>query len=827
MTRVHRISLVACARVIFGALLVAVLAWDVAWAQIIPKGEYRNLRRAKVWTGLTNFGQHGPDRDGSRRTSTDGVNYPGRNRLTGSLWSARQWPGARTHMQRYLNRTSTARNLGTYIITKPDPAEYKPDGAKTYNVSFSGLSVSSDITPVRYPIESMPEGVAGVGFEHLHPVAELPMASWWADGGPHLDANKVLEIHNNDFGKYMKPEHKRFGEVLGISHWTTETGITGTKKIYQWSFRDYDDFIIVENIFENTGDTDGDGVADLNGGAGLTLDDTYFSFYNYFWPTEGGTSNFDIGVIGGLGFQVWLLRWPESRNYEIVTDDVYRYTEAPNYMAADPVHADVADAIGLKMSYAFDWDSPLTAWDDVGDPHVPEIQCCRGRQNFQERGEIMAGQYVGVIPLDWDPTDGFANDNETYVPPRVMDQPFAVPWFPHKEEPEINRHSEDEIALALVSVTRLGERPSMFNLDGRTGWPENPTEPLPVENNPSRSGETADVPRAPNWYAFAHTYGPYDLKPGDKVKIVMAFVAAMPVEENMWGWQHDNIPQNQADLKTDKAMQNLIKHARKARELYDLEYDVPLPPPDVLMTKKNTSDATVDLTWGSLDDLEDPDYAGTPEAKDVAGYRVYRSDFYVDNWKLLKDIPRGDPTYYDPSTDKYTFVDETALSGFQYYFAVTAYDTGHNDFKGRGPVPSLESGLSAAEQVFRYEDPPFSPAVASNVEANMLERKVKVVPNPFLADGTHAYTGSDKIRFVNLPAKCNVKVFSVSGNFVAEFTHDNLNIGEASFFQETREVSGLLSPGLYFFVVESEMPESLGEIQRGTFVVVGGITTAQ
>ena len=139
MTRVHRISLVACARVIFGALLVAVLVWDVAWAQIIPKGEYRNLRRAKVWTGLTNFGQHGPDRDGSRRTSTDGVNYPGRNRLTGSLWSARQWPGARTHMQRYLNRTSTARNLGTYIITKPDPAEYKPDGPRPTMCHFRGF----------------------------------------------------------------------------------------------------------------------------------------------------------------------------------------------------------------------------------------------------------------------------------------------------------------------------------------------------------------------------------------------------------------------------------------------------------------------------------------------------------------------------------------------------------------------------------------------------------------------------------------------------------------------------------------------------------------
>ena len=26
---------------------------------------------------------------------------------------------------------------------------------------------------------------------------------------------------------------------------------------------------------------------------GLNLKDVYFAFYNYFWPTEGGTANHD------------------------------------------------------------------------------------------------------------------------------------------------------------------------------------------------------------------------------------------------------------------------------------------------------------------------------------------------------------------------------------------------------------------------------------------------------------------------------------------------------------------------------------------------------
>ena len=235
----------------------------------------------------------------------------------------------------------------------------------------------------------------------------------------------------------------------------------------------------------------------------------------------------------------------------------------------------------------------------------------------------------------------------------------------------------------------------------------------------------------------------------------------------------------------------------------------------------NTADATSNVTWESIDDLEDPDYVGMPDAKDVAGYRVYRSDFYLDNWQLLKDVSAGDAAHKSGNT--YSYVDDSALAGFEYFFAVTAYDAGHSDFKGRGAVPSLESGLSAPEQILRNSYIPTSPAVASNVEANALSREVIVVPNPFLADGSHAYQGSEKLRFLNLPSKAEVKIYSVAGDLVAEFTHDDPTLGEAGFKQATAELTGSLSAGVYYFVVESLHPSSNGKIDRGTFVVVGGV----
>ena len=812
--------------IICAAVLLAFAVQEAALAQsILPSSEYRKLVRAKLWEGLMNTGLQGADHDGGRRGGSPCLAYPGRGGSEApGAYGGRAWPGSNQWVQDYLNETRTGRSQATFILTQPDPKEYTPKFAKTYNASFTALKTSVDIVPVRYPVETMPEGLAKVGNDTRHPVTGGTLASWWP-GQPPLGSDKVLEIHNWQFNTYMKPEHKRFGELLGIAHWTTETGVTGTKKIYQWSFRDYDDLIIVENTFENTGDSNGDGKPDLNGGKGLTLNNTYFSFMNYLWPTSGGTANKDVPLYRGYG--AWLLRGGGFFG-PTMADDWYRYTEAPDYLTAEPNYASLPEAKGLKMSYAFDGDHPLTSWEDTGDPHVVEVQCCWGRINSQVRGEIMAGQYIGFLPIDYNPTDGFANDTGTYVAPKVKDQPFAVPWFTYgpgtPEEPDIDRNTEDEIFQALTTVHQAGKRPSALSryLSERTPIPVDPKAPLPVPNSPYRGAETATQPIGPNWYISAHTYGPYDLKLGDKVKIVTAFVAGMPAEENIWGWQKD-AANNQKDLLAGKAAKMLVKHAKAAQDLYRFNYDVPVPPPDPLISIANTPAANAQVSWSAdAENAEDPDYVGTPEAKDVAGYRVYRSNFHVDDWgKPLADIKKGDPQYYNASTKTYTFVDKESLAGFEYNYAVTTYDTGHSNFKGRGAVPSLESGLAAAEQILRYAYKPYSPAVASSAETNALQKQVFVVPNPFLADGRHAYEGSDKIRFVNLPVKANIKIFSVSGDLMAEFNH-NANLGEEEFFQVTREVSGQLSAGVYFFVVKSQTPESMGKIQRGTFVVVGG-----
>ena len=70
----------------------------------------------------------------------------------------------------------------------------------------------------------------------------------------------------------------------------------------------------------------------------------------------------------------------------------------------------------------------------------------------------------------------------------------------------------------------------------------------------------------------------------------------------------------------------------------------------------------------------DPDYEGE-EALDVRGYRVYRSwppshYWHYGPWEFLTDIPIGSTKYYNPDTKKYSFIDSTSFSGYNYYYNV-------------------------------------------------------------------------------------------------------------------------------------------------------------
>ena len=225
------------------------------------------------------------------------------------------------------------------------------------------------------------------------------------------------------------------------------------------------------------------------------------------------------------------------------------------------------------------------------------------------KGQLRAFQYIGLALLDADPTDGFAQDDEVYVAPKNPDQPAYPFWWQIRSLDDIDtpEHpmSDEQIYLDM------------------TGQGTRPISPKHPQDNPAELMTMG----------FAQTYGPYDLGPGDKAKVVVAWVAGTGAEfassggtVDIFGWSR----QSGAQAQVSDGERALAQHLDRARFAYAKNYDIPDAPPDIRFTVESDEDGNNLLSWSAdAEAAEDPDYMGTAEARDVAGYRIYRSGAHV------------------------------------------------------------------------------------------------------------------------------------------------------------------------------------------------------
>ncbi len=105
---------------------------------------------------------------------------------------------------------------------------------------------------------------------------------------------------------------------------------------------------------------------------------------------------------------------------------------------------------------------------------------------------------------------------------------------------------------------------------------------------------------------------------------------------------------------------------------------------------------------------------------------------------------------------------------------------------------------------------------------------IRVVPNPFRQVSGHASRDEDKrLAFVNIPRKCTIRIFTLSGDHIKTLKHDGFGETAWGSNSPTRDNYMLtefrrnIAPGLYIFHVENETPgEHEGETYVGKFVVI-------
>lgn len=771
----------------------------------------RFLTRSKLWTTYRMTGLQGQQADaGPGANDLAGLSYPGSSIRSGEYveyWNASIVDQSTGGAGAGAKAPNSARNVnshgeGTFVLAQQGNRKF---------VSYSGpRTVSPDVVIVGYNAADGPAADLGV---------DDAKSTYWPGAQP-FDPEEPIEIHNYQYGKYIGRDNE--AEEIIIVRWMTGMGITATKKAKSSSYQKYDDFIIVENIFEYTGDSNGDGIVDSNDIFGVDLPDligVYFAFGNMLSSSLMGET---YGVEPYMNWSDWRNNKPPAQ------DDCYRYSDSPNYRAFIP--EDTPNYIGKKMSYGWDDDDPDNDYDDRGEPYA--YRYTSHSKGNEEQGQcerqFLSYAFIGMAPLEDNPSDGFTNDAEHYVAPLIPDQPSRCKWWPYFTlqdkplEPNLLSFTEDQIYDMLALDDPANGNPAFY-----------PDPPRPDDLRQVRT------------YTHFQIYGPYNLSPGDKVKIVLAYVGGSGADylanqgvydprlapENQWARSYDPGKTRQFGY----GERSLFHNLSLAQEIYELGYDVPDPPPDVeILEIKPDQDGHLQIIFSdeALEAL-DPDYAGE-EARDVAGFRVYQmltgeaaekpnevlteqrpeniSNMLSENWhngpyKLIDEIKRGQQKSdigtieYYPEKHQYVFTDGTTQpSAFKYFYSVRSFETGHNDWNGHGPIPSLESGLSAPEQKTLIGKEAY---YLTSQAADRMEQTIRVVPNPYSADHIHEYPNSSVIKFFHIPQKCTISIYSVSGELIARVRHNKPQaIGEWD--QQTIKFAGNVAPGIYFWVVESE-----------------------
>jgi hypothetical protein len=235
---------------------------------------------------------------------------------------------------------------------------------------------------------------------------------------------------------------------------------------------------------------------------------------------------------------------------------------------------------------------------------------------------------------------------------------------------------------------------------------------------------------------------------------------------------------------------------------------------------------------------------------DFEGYKIYRARVTQDNQNRglrdllelvgqfdlvdsigfntgLEYIRLPEPEVIDGDPMYYKFTSDNLLDGWQYIFAVSAFDTGDPETN----LPSLESSpLINYQRVFPGPQP--EPRA-----------KVGVFPNPYRAYSLWDGRGADgpkerqrMINFFNLPGRCTITIYTLAGEIVDIIHHDaaTYNGSDIEWYDDYSEGEGVFSGGLHSWDVVSESDQAIatgmylytikddetGDIQKGKIAII-------
>ena len=312
------------------------------------------------------------------------------------------------------------------------------------------------------------------------------------------------------------------------------------------------------------------------------------------------------------------------------------------------------------------------------------------------------------------------------------------------------------------------------------------------------------------------------LEPGEKMTYVVAYLCARkmskPVVSGNIGTNSESRVELTENMQRAKStfLGEDINGEGKYNPVLDINkngkldrYILPEPPtsPNIRFVATNNQ---VDIYWdASAIESVDP----ITRVKDFEGFRLYRSNVgddldnnLADNNNLIAQwdsigndigynngfdaVKLNEPFIFEGDTTKYWFkyTMKNLLNGWQYQFLLTAFDEGDKILG----VPSLESSFTENEyRIFAGSAPQPIDKDGNN--------KIGVYPNPYRT--TAAWDGGTsrtrKIYFYNLPARCEINIYTSNGDLVSTLQHhsDTYKGDNAQWFDNFSEKEKMVMSG--------------------------------
>jgi hypothetical protein len=329
------------------------------------------------------------------------------------------------------------------------------------------------------------------------------------------------------------------------------------------------------------------------------------------------------------------------------------------------------------------------------------------------------------------------------------------------------------------------------------------------------------------------SFGPFaSLHPGDTLKISLAYVSGTGLQEGAG---------------------NMVDNIKNVLKLYSGGFRSPVVPVSPCVTVV-PGDRRVTVSWGrsvlcsngnigidpfsvwddsnKIAESYPPDHwrrANPPNGhtrggRIFEGYRLYRSedpDGTLNSFSLLKEFDIDDEFNYNRGLDS-VFVDSNLVLGKKYWYAVTAFG-----LPDRLILSSTASGsvqydtLLTAGSESSLDDNRAS--VQLTFAPSARQGEVLVVPNPYRVDRDYTFENggwegrgrswtenSRKLKFIHLPPKCTIRVFTISGELVVTLGHDDPVRGELE-WNLLSDSDRALASGVYIFSVDSDYGTQIGK----------------